>query len=681
MRKIIFGLILSIVAIVTGIFFYSPEKTNYNLLLISIDTLRADHLGAYGYKLASTKNIDSLAKEGVLFENCFAQAPLTLPSHASIMSGTNPTTHGIKDNLHNVFPDKIPTIATILKSYHYQTTAVVSAAPLNQSNGLGKGFDEYSDVSNISSDDESKFVTERVGEKSVEIANTYLQKMVSKKRPFFMWLHLFDAHAEYKAPERFAESFTHPYDAEIAYIDYCLGLVFSQLKKLKQYKNTIIVLVADHGEGLGEHGELSHGYFLYNTTTHVPLIIKSPGMKAGKKISSPVRTIDILPTVMALMDTEDLRHNIDKEEKAWSEGVNLAPAMQNDNLLLPCYSETYYPYHAFGWSTVASLIEGDYKYIHTKKGEFYNIKKDPKEKQNLLQKNNAKYLALAQEKRTLLLDIQKRQISAKYTSSDPNESATMASGYFHRNQPKKAPTAGPDPVDMVNVLKLITNAQTQMFLRQYIACEKTLQLVVEKDPKNITAWILMGKLYTQMGMSEKSIIAFDELEKLCISSKFARNGKIDALIELGKLGKAMELIDKIYAKYDNNKNQDENVAKKDPFLLTRRAYIFLEKGNYAKAEKEANLATILDSKLPSAPFYLGRALQFQKKYNRASKAYAKAVQLKEKYPQAYYFWAECLFDMKKMQQCKIRLKIASEQSSSLLLQKKIKTLLLKIKNK
>ena len=186
MKKLI--LIVVGIALALGVYkVFVPQKSpRYNLVLISIDTLRADRLGCYGYKTADTKNIDQLAQEGVLFEKCFAQAPLTFPSHASIMTGTDPTIHGIKDNLYYTFNSKeLPTIASILKENYYQTAAVVSAAPLNHSKGLNAGFDMYSDVENVVSKDSSKFIAERVAIDSVGIANEYLDKMANKSSPFF----------------------------------------------------------------------------------------------------------------------------------------------------------------------------------------------------------------------------------------------------------------------------------------------------------------------------------------------------------------------------------------------------------------------------------------------------------------------------------------------------------------
>ncbi|BBM88259.1 sulfatase-like hydrolase/transferase [Candidatus Uabimicrobium amorphum] len=662
MKKFTFVVVLLLTIAVIRWQFMPTQATSYNLLLISVDTLRADRLGCYGYETAQTENIDRLASESVVFEKCFAQAPLTFPSHVSIMTGTNPTTHNIKDNLYYKLDEKnLPTMASILQAYGYQTAAVVSAAPLNKSKGLNKGFDWYSDVEDITVEEDSKFIAERTAEHSVKIANDYLEKMTQKSDPFFLWLHLFDPHAEYKAPQRFAESFIHPYDAEIAYTDYCLGLLFDKLKKLGKYDNTIIVFVSDHGEGLGEHGELSHGYYIYNSTVHVPLMFKVPSA-VKKRYTFPVRTIDILPTVMALLDKSELTDYHQSTREQQSEGYDLSPyftSSSKENMQPPplrCYSEAYYVYHVFGWSIMTSVVEGDYKYIGTKEGELYNIVHDMHEKNNLVEEK--KYTGLVKKMRKTLTKMRKNTgVSQTLNVDDPNAAALSAIGYLQGHKPKIAPTSGPDPVEMQDIIKLITNAQTQMFLRRYTQCEKILKIIVDKDPKNIMAWMLFGKLYTQMGQFAKSLQAFTKMEELCKTSRFARSGRIDALIQLQHLDKALNLIEKTFT--------EETGAERDAFLHSRKAYILLQNKNYRDAEHSASKAREYDSTLPSAPFYLARALQAQQKYDAAVQQYAVAVKLQNTYPQAYYYWGECLLMMGNKQEGKKLLELAQKQNPQL----------------
>ena len=655
MKKLIFIVVL-LLAVAIGWQQISVQTPHYNLLLISIDTLRADRLGCYGYEVAQTENIDRLASESVVFEKCFAQAPLTFPSHVSIMTGTNPTTHNIKDNLYYKLDQKnLPTMASMLKAYGYQTAAVVSAAPLNKSKGLNKGFDWYSDVQDITVDEDSKFIAERTAQHSVKIANNYLDKMTQKSTPFFLWLHLFDPHAEYKAPQRFAESFIHPYDAEIAYTDYCLGLLFAKLKQLGKYDNTVIVFVSDHGEGLGEHGELSHGYYTYNSTVHVPLMFKVPNV-AAKRCSFPVRTIDILPTTMKSLNLQNFTD--DSTENVSNEGMDLSAHLKA-NLPPPslsCYSEAYYVYHVFGWSIMTSVVEGDYKYIGTKEGELYNIVNDMHEKNNLVQQK--KYADLAAKMHKTLEKMRENTgVSQTFNADDPNKAALSAIGYLQGHKPKIAPTSGPDPVAMKDIIKLITNAQTQMFLRRYKQCEQILNIIKDKDPNNIMAWMLSGKLYTQMGQFAKSLQAFSKMEELCKTSRFARSGRIDALIQLKNLSAALALIEKTF--------QEEEEAQRDAFLHSRKAYILLENKDYREAQQSAQQACQHDPTLPSAPFYLARALQLQQKYTTAIQYFATAVKLQNTYPQAYYYWGECLLMMGNKKQGEKLLQLAVKQNPQL----------------
>ena len=278
------------------------------------------------------------------------------------------------------------------------------------------------------------------------------------------------------------------------------------MKELGQYENTVIVLVSDHGEGLGEHGELSHGYYIYNSTIHVPLIIKAPGVKQ-QRIQFPVRTLDILPTVMPLLG---------RGESGKSNGENLSVYFGDTSKpapILSCYSEAYYAYHVFGWSALSSVVENNYKYIATKKGELYDIVADPGETKNLI--GEAKYQKIAKGLHQQILHARKNTgVPQIQGLEDSNESLIMANGYLQGCQPKIAPYDGPDPAEMRDVIKLIGNAQTQMFLRRYSQCQQILQLIVKRDPNNIQCWMLFGKLYTQLGQFDKALAAFEKMEEL-----------------------------------------------------------------------------------------------------------------------------------------------------------------------
>src|SRR5579864_4339044 len=318
-----------------------------NILLITIDTLRADHLGCYGAQSARTPAIDQLAKDGMVLDNAVAQVPLTWPSHAAILTGTYPFQNGVQDFTSPPLDPSFQTLAQALKRHGYHTGAVVSSFVLDRSFGLARGFDFYDDAFPASAFHNSEIsLVERTAGESVDRALRWLKSQHGAARtPFFFWLHLYDAHSPYRSPEPFASEFKdRPYDGAIAYIDSQLARVLGWLRASGLYGNTLIVLVSDHGESLGEHGEREHGYFLYSATTRVPLIVKLAGgghrLEAGPRRSSrPVETVAIPGSILRLLGLKD-------SAQRQFQGDNLFSGSDAD----AAYSETFYPFSSFGWS-------------------------------------------------------------------------------------------------------------------------------------------------------------------------------------------------------------------------------------------------------------------------------------------------------------------------------------------
>ena len=270
-----------------------------NILLISIDTLRADHLGAYGFARPTTPAIDAVAREGVLFKNARTPVPMTLPAHVSMLTGTLPPTHGLRDNMQSRLPDASLTLAEMLKARGFTTGAVVSSFVLDRRFGTSQGFDRYDDqfqeVHKIGD------LNERKGNEATRVATAWLES--HKERPFFLFVHLYDPHDPYEPPEPFASQWSeHPYEGEVAFADHCVGQVLEKLRQLGLYDDTLIVITGDHGEMLGEHGELNHGFFIYEGALRVPLVMRVPRSPAGsRQVDIPVSLIDIVPTVLSLV--------------------------------------------------------------------------------------------------------------------------------------------------------------------------------------------------------------------------------------------------------------------------------------------------------------------------------------------------------------------------------------------
>src|SRR5271154_4815383 len=323
-----------------------------NVILITIDTLRADHVGCYGARMVKTPTLDALAHDGVVFERAISQVPLTWPSHAVILTGTYPFQNGVQDFTGQPLAQQFRSVAQAFQKAGYATGAVISAFVLDRSWGLARGFDFYDDAFSAETFEkkETGLVDRRAGE-SVAHAISWLKK--TPRRPFFLWLHLYDPHSPYDPPEPYhSEYSTHLYDGEIAYADHELGNLIAWLKLNHLYDSSLIVALSDHGESLGEHGEDEHGFFIYNATVHVPMIVKPPagsGISAGRR-HEPVETIAIAPTLLQLAGVRDSSDPIYAQfqsrallEKKSGAGADTSQPSQD-----PAYSETFYPFSSFG---------------------------------------------------------------------------------------------------------------------------------------------------------------------------------------------------------------------------------------------------------------------------------------------------------------------------------------------
>jgi choline-sulfatase len=351
-----------------------------NVVLITVDTLRADRLGCYGNRSVPTPTADRLARDGVLFARALAQVPLTLPSHVTLLTGTFPMWNGVQDLTTTGLGSGIPTLAEIFKRHGYTTAAFVSSFVLNSMWGLNRGFDVYDDsITPQTEKGAQSSCMERKGAETVDHCLRWLQ--THESRPFFLWLHLYDPHAPYDPPEPFKSRFrTRPYDGEVAYADQQVGRLIAFLEAHNSYSAGLVLFTSDHGEGLGEHGEQQHGLFIYNSTIHVPLILKPPATFASSRrtISEVVSTVDIAPTLVQFCDfpTADF---------ASFQGRSLAPLLRSPSpgSSRDAYSESLYPRSSFGWHSLHGVETERYHYIEAPREELYDLQKDPKENRNV----------------------------------------------------------------------------------------------------------------------------------------------------------------------------------------------------------------------------------------------------------------------------------------------------------
>lgn len=341
-----------------------------NLLIVTLDTTRTDYLSTYGSARVSTPGLDRLASAGVVFEQAVSVAPLTLPAHSSLFTGLLPPRHGVRDNADPPLAEEHQTLAEILRSQQFKTAAFVASAVLGRARGMAQGFDVYNDGS--SADQWNKPPAERPGDQVVGEALAWLREQGTAR--FFLWVHLYDAHAPYVPPAPFDALYaTDPYAGEVAFADAQLEWLTEELARAERLENTIVIVAGDHGESLGEHGEREHGMFLYESVTRVPLVVRAPGLRP-RRVASVTRLVDIMPTALDLL-------GIDSPAV---DGVSLQRLMRGgvQSLDLDGYAESLYPAR-FGWSPIRSLRDERFKLIAAPRPELYDLQRDPLEQHNV----------------------------------------------------------------------------------------------------------------------------------------------------------------------------------------------------------------------------------------------------------------------------------------------------------
>ncbi|MFQ5791844.1 MAG: sulfatase-like hydrolase/transferase, partial [Acidobacteriota bacterium] len=511
----------------------SPPATPVSVLLVTIDTLRADRLGMYGRGEAATPNLDRLADEGTVFLDAVAHSPLTLPSHSSILTGTYPTYHGVRDNGRFRLPEQIDTLAEILKRAGYSTGAFVGGFPVHSRFGLSQGFDRYDD--RLTRSPATLAFTERRAEEVVLAAREW--RKGQEQGLYFLWVHLFDPHAPYDPPEPFRSQHPDRYAGEVAYVDHALGSLFSAIGE-----GALTIVTADHGEGLGEHGESTHSLFLYDSTLRVPLIFRGPGSPRGAVVSEQVRTIDILPTLLELVGQA--------EACDACQGESLARLMRGeDREARTSYAETFFPRLNLGWSELRSVRRKGWKYIAAPKPELYDLAADPAELQNLASKKPRKLQELAAELSALETSTQGSLAASSRSLPDRATLSLLRSlGYLSAGRPPPAEGPLPDPksrlavwqklrqgMDLVArgefdegivVFEALLQHEAGLLLAQsylsgayfeggrYEAAARQCAEILAADPADFDAALLLGRSLLRLGRPREAKQALEQAARL-----------------------------------------------------------------------------------------------------------------------------------------------------------------------
>ncbi len=518
-----------------------PTAVKPSVILITIDTLRADHVGCYGAQSGKTPTLDSLAHDGVVFERAISQVPLTWPSHAVILTGTYPFQNGVQDFTGQPLAEHFRTVAQAFQQAGYATGAVVSAFVLDRSWGLARGFDFYDDAFSAETFEKKDIglVDRRAGE-SVAHAINWLKK--TPQRPFFLWLHLYDPHSPYDPPEPYRTEYrSHLYDGEIAYADHELGNLMAWLKRNHLYDSSLIVALSDHGESLGEHGEDEHGFFVYNATVHVPLIVKPPagsGIAAGRR-GDPVETTAVAPTLLQLAGVKD-----SIQAQIQSQALLGKSQAAKD----PAYSETFYPFSSFGWSPLHALESERFHFIEAPKPELYDLESDPGETRNIATQQPAMVAVLREKMQALLAHnpFTRQDAGAGNLSPDAQEKL-RALGYFGFRaavSPESLKPGLADPKDKLWEFNSILKAQDAFQRKEDDQAEALLTEVQQKDPQIYVIPFLLGESALRR---QNWVAASEQLQRcLALNPNFdnAMTGLARALAKLGRVDEAKSWLNK-----------------------------------------------------------------------------------------------------------------------------------------
>ncbi len=591
------GIVALALAVIVVVLVLGRGPAQYNVLLISIDTLRPDHLGCYGYEHIETPNIDGLAEEGFLFLDVIATVPLTLPSHASLLTGLLPTTSGVRDNGTFVLSDQFTTLPEIFSELDYTTGAFVATFVLDSRFGLDQGFEVYDDDMGSQSQQSAFLWPER---RADAVNDTALKWFARAQEPFFAFVHYYDPHDPYTPPQAFADAYPENlYDGEIAYTDSILGDLLSTLKANDLYDNTLIVLVSDHGEGLNEHNEPGHAVQIYESTMRVALMVKLPkgyrlggDLEAPAKIDYPVQLIDVFPTVLELVDVEP-EHSVD--------GVSLVPVLKGDRIdSRMLYFESMYPYFYFKWSPLRGVRHNNWKYILAPEEELYDLAEDPGELNNLAPAR----IERADEMRANLMVMAGRETealeSARTSMSQEDVHKLMALGYLAGGRPKlpeNIEPGGRDPKYMMKDLeKYLWGGRKYFDNGDFEGAAGLFGQMVLRDPGNPQAHVHLAKALMEMGEIDIAQAEFRKAIEIDSTHSSAFFPMANIMRQQGKLDRALFYL-----------RLGASLSMETPDVLSSMGAVYVEKGEPDSAIQVLEQALELNPKDPMALQNMGQA--------------------------------------------------------------------------
>jgi arylsulfatase A-like enzyme/Flp pilus assembly protein TadD len=590
------GLAVALVLAALGFRAFSGtgRGTTGPVILVVIDTLRADRLPVYGYSSGRTPALTALAQESVVFDRAYAHAPQTLPSHASMFTGHLPFEHKVRDNLGFALARDTPTLAGMFRAGGYRTGGFVSAFVLRPETGIGQGFDVYDATFPPMAADRSAAQVQRPGVQTLAAADAWLASLTSDR--FFLFLHLYEPHTPYRPPERFAA--LPPYDGEVALADEIVGTLFASLKKRGWYDHATIVVLADHGEGLGDHIEEEHGLFLYDEVIRVPWIVRLPGAQsAGRRVKDPVQHIDLLPTLAALAKLTP---------PPGLRGRSLADTLAGRGSPAPqgIYAEALYPRYHFGWSELLSLTDDRFRYIKAPREELYDLERDPGERTNIAGERGPAVAALRSGLEALVAGL---DIDAPSAVSDDDRQRLAALGYVGTQSSASSATAGTaraDPKDKAPLLRAYRQAVERIGDGRLEEGARLLRGILDQDAAMTDVWSQYAAVLGRLGRYQD---AFQAYAKVITLQPDEPNGPLGAASMLLTL-----------QRYDDARKHAELALQRAPSEAHQAlALIAVARKQDEEAIEQAELAAAADPGLPMPAFIRGTIAYNHQQFERA----------------------------------------------------------------
>ncbi|MGB5159829.1 MAG: sulfatase-like hydrolase/transferase [Thermoanaerobaculia bacterium] len=628
----------------------SVAPTELNVILITVDTLRADRLGAYGSQRVATPHMDKLAAEGILFSNAASTVPFTLPAHSSIMTGTYPPFHGVRENVGYVLGSSLPTLAEKMAASGRSTAAFVSAFVLDSRWGIGRGFDTYFDEFDLKESESANLGSvQRDGTDTIAAAVRWLD--TDPERPLFLWLHLYDPHDPYEPIEPYRSQYPdRPYEGEVAYTDFLIGEFRSALAERNLLDTSLLILTGDHGEGLGQHREGFHGFFVYDSTVHVPLIVRLPdSAMAGRTVDQPVSHVDLLPTIL-----EAAGQSI----PARVQGRSLAPLIvgsdQKDEPDRAVYSESMYPLLHYGWAPLRSLRKGQYKFIDSPQPELYDLMADPLEQNNILLDERRTSREL-KDQLDLMVEQLKSDEPATAEPADLDEETLLqlrALGYVAGSGgidvDEENAWDRTDPKDRIGLHQLVMAAQSDFAKDDLQQASQKLEEVLATDPSVVDAHQMLGSIaikeeryeeavghfkgalvarddhitsirglahaYRMLGREEEALLGFQQLLSLEPGDTMATLGTAEILVDLDRRADAIEILQETTGR-----------PEPAPVLLNQLGELLTLEGRKTEAIAAFDGAIALKPDLMRAKFNLAVLLEEQGESERAVTHYEEVI--------------------------------------------------------